>query len=322
MADGTKTATRRGIMFVSKGKAEFIEEPMVACDTESMLLQTLYSGLSNGTERNVLLGGNYGGSWPSRCGYQCVSRVIEVGARISGFHAGDIVYTGTFPGHVPYHTARETDLIIKLPGDIDLRHAALFGVATVPIHDIRRANISIDDQVLVVGAGVVGQFAAQAARVVGANVTVVDLDDARLALARELGADTIINIGTAAGQAQLQANKPYSTVIECSGGDVLDMLIGGKSGAGVIGYRARVLIIAGRQDVCYNFNAGQNTEIAVLQAGHFTQIDLEHVLRLMRKGAIRIQPLLKDLVPIAEAIRIYDQLRDQPNTLLGTVFQW
>ncbi len=54
----------RGIMFVEKGKAEFIEEPMPTCAPDTVLLKTVYSGVTNGTERNVLLGGNYGGSWP------------------------------------------------------------------------------------------------------------------------------------------------------------------------------------------------------------------------------------------------------------------
>jgi len=311
-----------GIMFVEKGKAAFVEEPMPVCMPETVLLQTVYSGVTNGTERNVLLGGNYGGSWPSRCGYQCVSRVVEVGAQITRFAPGDLVYTGTFPGHVAYHTACETDLIITLPADVDPLEAALFGVASVPMHDIRRANIGIDDNVLVMGAGLIGQCAAQATRLVGARVTIADLDDARLALAAELGADAAVNPDTDAGMAALQAAKPFSAIIECSGADVLGLLIGKNWGQGLIGYRARVLIIAGRSELSYNFNAGQGAEVALLHAGHFEQIDLEHVLRHLRKDALRLRPLIKDIVPIADAIRIYDTLRDRPNDLLGTVFVW
>jgi threonine dehydrogenase-like Zn-dependent dehydrogenase len=287
-----------------------------------VLLKTVYSGVTNGTERNVLMGGNYGGSWPSRCGYQCVSRVIEVGEQITHFAVGDLVYTGTFPGHVPFHTARETDLIITLPADVDPQEAALFGVASVPMHDIRRAGITIDDNVLVMGAGLVGQCAAQTARLVGARVTIADLDERRLALAATLGADSSLNLSTDAGLAALQAAKPFSAVVECSGADVLGLLIGKNWGEGLIGYRARVLIIAGRGEVSYNFNAGQGTEVAIMHAGHFEQIDLEHVLRHVRKGSLRLRPLIKDIVPIADAIRIYDTLRDRPNELLGTVFVW
>lgn len=311
-----------GVMFVEKGRAALIDEPMPVCTPETMLLQTLFSGVTNGTERNVLLGGNYGGNWPSRCAYQLVSRVVEVGEGITRFQRGDIVFTGTFPGHVAFHTARETDLIVKLPAGFDLQEAALLGVASVPMHDIRRAAVNIDDRVLVTGAGLVGQFAAQAARVVGASVTVADLDAERLELAHSLGADEVVQLGTETGQQRLAALKPFSAVVECSGAPILETIIGINWGQGIIGDRARVLMIAGRGEVTYNFNAGQGAEMAILHAGHFAQIDLEHVVRLAMKGIIRIRPLLKDLVPIADAVRIYDTLRDTPNALLGTVFVW
>ena len=312
----------RTITFVEKGRAAFVEEPKPLCVADGLLLRTLYSGVTNGTERNVLLGGNYGGSWPSRCGYQLVSRVIEVGERAADFAVGDIVYTGTFPGHVEYHTARPADLMVKLPEGCDLQAAALLGVASVPMHDIRRAGVAVDDRVLVVGAGLVGQLAAQAARVVGAEVTICDVDAARLGLAAELGADHCVDVSSEAGKQELRALGPFTVVVECSGADVLGLVIGGAGGAGLIGHRARVLVIAGRHEVTYNFNAAQGAEVAVLHAGHFDQSDLQQVLRHVLKGTIRIRPLIKDVVPIAEALPIYDTLRDNPNELLGTVFVW
>lgn len=312
--------TMQGIMFVEQGRAAFVEEPAPVCAPDTVLLQTLYSGLTNGTERNVLMGGNYGGRWPGRCAYQLVSRVIDVGAEITRFAVGDIVYTGTFPGHVPLHLARERDLIIKLPEGFDLQAAALLGVASVPMHDIRRAQATIDDNVLVYGAGLIGQCAAQAARSVGAKVTIVDLDDDRLALAKSLGADEAVHPGTEAGKARLDALKPFTVVVEASGADVLGAILDGADR--LLAYRGRLLLIAGRFDVTYRFNSGQFSEAAVLHAGHFDQVDLEHVVRLVASGTIRITPLIRDVVPIADAIRIYDTLRDAPNALLGTVFAW
>ena len=59
------------------------QEPTPVCGPGQVLCETLYSGLTNGTERNVLMGGNYGGRWPYRMGYQNVGRVIE------GIEAGE-----------------------------------------------------------------------------------------------------------------------------------------------------------------------------------------------------------------------------------------
>ena len=37
---------------------------------------------------------------------------------------------------------------------------------------------------------------------------------------------------------------------------------------------------------------------------------------------VQIAPLIRDVVPVSEAKRIYDTLRDAPDELLGTVFVW
>lgn len=313
----------KSIIFIEKGKAAFIEEEKPVCQKDTVLLKTIFSGVTNGTERNVLVGGNYGGwHWPSRVGYQLVSEVVECGVDITNFKVGDIVYTGTGFGHIEYHLAKESDLIIKLPEGFDLQAAALLGVTSVPFHDARRADVRVDDNVLVFGAGLIGQFAVQASLSLGAKVTIADIDCERLALAKSLGADEVIDLKTDAGKELLQKNKPYTVVFECSGADVLGQIIGTNWGNGIIGHRARVLIIAGRTDVIYNFNAGQGAEVSVLHVSHFDQSDLEQVVRLVSKGVIKIRPLIKDIVPFKDAISIYDTLRDNPNKLLGTVFDW
>jgi hypothetical protein len=51
-------------MFVEQGRAAIVEEEMPVCGSDTVLLRTLYSGVSLGTERMFLVGGNYGGNSP------------------------------------------------------------------------------------------------------------------------------------------------------------------------------------------------------------------------------------------------------------------
>ena len=314
----------KGVMFVEKGKAQIIGEPMPVCADDTMLLEVLYSGVSNGTERSFLMDGNYGAGrpFPKRIAYQHVSRVIEVGSEIKHFQVGDVVFSATYPGHVEYHVLKETNLVIKLPEVFDLVGAALLGVASVSFHDAQRAQVRPKDNVLVLGAGLIGQFAAQAARVMGAQVTVAGHHDDRLALAKELGADRAINNATEAGNAEIAAHKPYSVIFECSGGDVLDQIIGLPGKPGLVGRRshARLVMVAGRFDVTYNFNMAGGAELDILHTQHFDQIDLEQVVRLAHRGDIKLRPLVREVVPLDDAVRIYDTMRDHPRQLLGTVF--
>ena len=309
------------LIFVEKGVAEISGGEMPVCGKDAMLLKTLYSGVTNGTERINLMG--YGGGGFPRCfNYQTVSRVEECGAGITKYKPGDIVYCGKVAGHVEYQLAEETDLLLDVTEGYDLREAALFGVASVSFHDAGRAGVNYCDKAAIFGAGIVGQFAAQAAGALGAHVTVVDIDEDRLSLALSLGADRAVNISSDEGKQTLYSMRPFSVIFDCSGADIMQQVIGDGWANGLIGNRGRVLMIAGRYDVTYAFGAAQSTEVAVMHANHFNQDALEGLGRLVKKGVIKVSPLIKDVAPIDDAVRYYDIMRDTPGKLMGTVFEW
>ena len=319
----------KGVMFVEKGRAIIQEEGTPQCGRKSILCQTRYSGLTNGTERNVLLGGNYGGSWPSRCGYQNVGRVVEVGAEVRGFKIGDTVFSGQFSQHVEFFVVdvsrpdADDSLVIRLPKNIDAKEAALFGMASVAMHDVRRAEVRLADRVLVIGAGGIGQFTAQAARAAGGHITICDLDQRRLTIAKTLGAHRTVTVKGDGSWDDVRSAGPFDTVFEDSGAPVIDKIIGGGFGTKrLIKLRGKLVLVAGRHDVSYSFNAGQGAELTVMHAGHFVRSDLLEVCRLVGEGVIRVGELIQDVVPIEEAPGIYERLRDDPSSLLGTVFDW
>jgi len=74
--------------------------------------------------------------------------------------------------------------------------------------------------------------------------------------------------------------------------------------------------------VTYTFNLAQGREITFKQNSHFDKGDLAELCRLVERGLVRIGPLIREVVCVEEAPRIYDTLRDAPSQLLGTVFFW
>jgi 2-desacetyl-2-hydroxyethyl bacteriochlorophyllide A dehydrogenase len=311
--------TMTGIMFTEKGQAELQSEPTPTLQPGTVLCESLYTGLTNGTERNVLMGGNYCAGHPARCGYQNVGRILAVGDGVEGLAEGDVVFSGDFCQHTRWFAAPAgpESLIVKLPEAVDAQHAALFGVASVATHDVRRASVSIGQRVLVVGAGPIGQFTAQVARAAGAIVTVIDLNARRLEVARQLGAHRTVTVTADGPWDELCRDGRFDVVFEDSGGPVLDRII-----EQAVAFRGTVVVIAGRDRVDYPFNAGQGAEVTIVQAGHFVRDDLEQLCRLVAEGAVNVGPVIQEVVPADEMVGVYERLRDEPASLFGTVFDW
>ena len=281
--------------------------------------ETIYSGITNGTERNQLIGGNYaptdeqlptGGD-----GYQNVGRVIEVGPDVSELQVGDVLYMSAI--HAEYVVMAEDDLLIKLPDSVDRKEAALFGMTSVAMRTCRNAELKMGEQVLIVGAGIIGQVAAQIAAVMGARAALCDINPNRLEIATGIGAaETVLDVSGDRWQKGI-GDGTFDAVIDFAGVPGMeDRLIS------VVRQRGRVIFIAGRDKVTYTFNLGQGREIRLKQNSHFDRNDLQNLCRLVDRGLVKIAPLIRDVVPISEAKRIYDTLRDNPTELLGTVFVW
>lgn len=288
--------------------------------------RTLYSGVTNGTERNDLVRGNYAhadAELPAGWGYQNVGEVVEVGPEVRTLGAGDVLYLSQ--DHAQFCLAAEDGLLIPLPPGMDPQHAALFGMAGVAMRTCRNADLRMGQRLLVVGAGFIGQAAAQIAHAMGARVTLVDVDERRLDVARAVGACEDVFNTAGDGWARHIGQWPdawcpegrFDAVLDAAGAAGMeDQLIGAARHGGT------VLLIAGRGRVTYTFNRGQCREITIRQNGHFSRDDLDNVCRLVARGRVKIGPLLQDVVPAGEAKRIYDTLRDEPHRLLGTVFDW
>ncbi len=284
-------------------------------------IKTLYSGITNGTEGNQLHRGNYAPGdnlLPMPTGYQTVGRVIETGPDTDRLHIDDVIFIGKSTGaHLDYIVVAEDELLIKLPESIDQREAALYGMAAVALNTCRNAELKLGEKVLIVGAGYIGQTAAQVAALFGARVTICDIDDRRLRLARNIGAaEHALNVDGPRWSQQI-TDESFDAILDFAGVPGMEdkFLLAVKTGG-------RILLIAGRDRVNYHFNLAQRRLITIKQNSHFYVDDLENLCRLHGRGQIDLTSLLQDVVPAEEAKRIYDTLRDRPNDLLGTVFSW
>lgn len=84
-------------------------------------------------------------------------------------------------------------IVYQLPDSLPFEHAALVEAVSVAVHAANVTPAKLGDTAVVVGAGMIGLLTLQAIRAAGASqVIAVDLNDKRLAVAQELGADVVL----------------------------------------------------------------------------------------------------------------------------------
>lgn len=96
------------------------------------------------------------------------------------------------PGGLAEYMMVNASDVYRLPEDIDLRHAALTEPLACCVHSIECGHIQLASDVVIIGAGIMGMLHLQLAKRKGARVIVCEVDEERLQLAGELGADICI----------------------------------------------------------------------------------------------------------------------------------
>ncbi|MFC1582274.1 zinc-binding dehydrogenase [Planctomycetota bacterium] len=314
----------KGIHYPEPRKMEFyeLEDPPADLKFTEILLETLYSGITNGTERHALMAEHGWDEFPGRHGYQHIARVLKTGDGVKDFGEGDIVFLGEYVGHRGWHVVdicQGSPLCIKLPRDIHHEYCALLGVAGVAMRGVRRFRVRAGDNVWVAGQGLIGLFAGQCARAMGARVAVSDVNTERLRIAEELGGHTVINAGDEGLWDQLKEDGPYSHIIDACGVRNLFLDV----------YRQKLLArkgvigaLAVRDETVINWHTFHTREASLEVSCHFSVDDLRLLLHFIKQDIIKIAPVVTHQVGIDDAPDIYTSLRDKPGDLLGVIFNW
>jgi 2-desacetyl-2-hydroxyethyl bacteriochlorophyllide A dehydrogenase len=85
----------------------------------------------------------------------------------------------------------KSNWVFKVPTDVSLRDAALVEPVAVAVHDVKRAELEVNDKVLILGGGPIGLLIGIVARNKGADVRIVEPDESRVGLISSLGFDVI-----------------------------------------------------------------------------------------------------------------------------------
>ncbi len=122
-------------------------------------------------------------------GYSSAGTVVSLGKDVQGIHIGQRVACGggNYAVHAEYACIPK-NLVTLLPERVDYDCAAFTTLGAISMHGFRLAGAQLGEKVAVIGLGLLGLLAVEIVIAAGCQVIGIDLDERRIALAREMGA--------------------------------------------------------------------------------------------------------------------------------------
>jgi L-iditol 2-dehydrogenase len=199
------------------------------------------------------------------------------------------------------------NIAYSIPDNLPFEHAAMIEAVSIAVHATNRTPRALGGSVVVVGSGMIGLLCIQTLKLAGfSKIIAVDLEDEKLALAKQLGATHTINARTTDPVAQVMtwtsgrgadaamevvgANKPVQTCFQVvrRGGSVT--LVGNLTPTVDLPLQT----IVTRELSVYG-SCASNGEIP-------------QCIEMLATGAIRVEPLITALASLDEAPSWFDRL--------------
>jgi threonine dehydrogenase-like Zn-dependent dehydrogenase len=199
---------------------------------------------------------------------------------------------------------------------LDVRTCALVEPMSVGFHAVERGAVSDIDTVMVIGCGMVGLGAVVRSALRGATVIAADIDDEKLALARQMGAAHTVNTMTEDVHARLQE------ITAGAGPDVIIEAVGNphtyRMAVDEVAFTGRVVCIGyANSEVSFQTKYFVQKELDIRGSRNAMPSDFRAVIRYMQKGECPVDRLVSMVVSPQEAEDAMNRWAEAP----GKVFR-
>jgi len=277
-------------------------------------------------------------------GYSAAGTVMEAGADVTEFHPGDrVACAGVgYASHAEV-LAVPKNLCVHLPAPVGFDAAAFSTLGAIALQGVRLTEPTLGESVVVIGLGLIGQLAVQLLKANGCRVFGVDLDENKIALARQFGADSGCapdaeaqrrvrewSRGRGADAVLVCAATSSNQPVELAGEIARQkgrVVVVGAVGLNIprkpfydreLTFRISMSYGPGRYDPEYE-ERGHDYPFGYVRWTEGRNI--EAFLDLLAEGRVNVEPLITHRFQVAESERAYELITgDQP--YLGVVLQY
>jgi len=300
--------------------------------TGQVLIKTVSTLISAGTELGTQEQKRDGNIYT---GYSNAGEIIAVGEGVEDYHIGDRVLSlGQHASHVIASTAPQS--LAGIPENVSFDKASFGVLGSISIHGVRKARIELGEYTAITGVGLVGQLVLQLASRLGSEALIaIDPCEARLEIAKRLGATHILNPDRPNFRSEINAitgNHGLDVTIEASGYPQALLYIFDLSR---IGGRIVQLGSIWNRIVEVDFMDFHLKELTLTgchqpkcptaETAYFPwtqQYNRRQILKMISDNRLDVSSLISHKQPYHEAGEAYRMLRDEKDKALGVVLDW
>jgi threonine dehydrogenase-like Zn-dependent dehydrogenase len=312
------------------GMAALIDQQVSEPGAGDVLLRVALVGMC-GTDLTTFRGANAMVVFPRVPGHEVAATVVEGGDLPVGTAVTVLPYTscGECPscrrGRVNACQHNQTMGVqrdgamteyIRVPrekiyaANLSLKELALVEPLTVGTHAVARGRVTKDDTVAVFGCGGVGLGAIAAAAFRGARTIAIDMDDAKLEVARKAGASELIHS---------KSEDLHSRLVEITGTgpDVIIEAIGlpatFRAAVEEVAFTGRVVYIGyAKEPVSYETRLFVQKELDILGSRNALPEDFREVIRMLEAGRFPVEDAVSAIVAPEQAAEILAEWSANP----------
>ena len=306
---------------------------------DQMLVRTMCSLVSPGTELAIYKGTESWAALPYSPGYASVGEITETGPAVKNFKKGDIVFS--YAGHSLYSIVSENSALVKVPENGNYKEVVFTRIAAVSISALRVSPPELGDRVAVIGMGLVGNLAAQLFSLSGAKVIGIDISPRRLDWAGKCGISRTVNSAQEDIKAAVMSitdDKGCSIVIEASG---IPSIV--ESAFSIAAKNGELILLGSPRGICEGDITKLLNKVHLWGNGcvslkgahewryplkpsngckHSIQRNCEIIMELIISGKLCVEPLITHIESPGNCQELYQGLLNDKDRYLGVVFDW
>ncbi len=207
------------------------------------------------------------------------------------------------------------------PAGLNTRELCLVEPLTVGAHAVARGRVTQQDTVAVFGCGGVGLGAIAASAFTGATTIAIDMDDAKLAIARKAGAAHTINTANQdlhTALAELTSGHGPDAIIEAIG-----LPATFRAAVEEVAFTGRVVYIGyAKEPVAYETRLFVQKELDILGSRNALPEDFRFVIRMLESGSFPVEDAVSAIIPPEDAPRMLAEWSENPGRFTKIMVQF